>query len=277
MLSIRTNVASLAAQRNMSSTSSMLQDSLSKLSSGYRITKASDDAAGLGVATNLNAQIKSYDQAIRNARDGVSVTQTAEASLNETSNLLTRLRELAVQSASDGISNTERGYIQQEASALISEIDRIDATAEFNGNTLFGAAAIFTFQVGIRCTANDFVQLDTTAMNVDAASLGVDGGVITLNVDAATSRGTLTAIDSALDSVSGFRSQLGATANRLNSTVNSIQAAMESAAASKSSIQDVDIAAESARLSSLQVLSQAGVSVLAQANQGAQVALKLLG
>jgi flagellin len=255
----------------------MLQDSLSKLSSGYRITKASDDAAGLGVATNLNAQIKSYDQAIRNARDGVSVTQTAEASLNETSNLLTRLRELAVQSASDGISNTERGYIQQEASALISEIDRIDATAEFNGNTLFGAAAIFTFQVGIRGTANDFVQLDTTAMNVDAASLGVDGGVITLNVDAATSRGTLTAIDSALDSVSGFRSQLGATANRLNSTVNSIQAAMESAAASKSSIQDVDIAAESARLSSLQVLSQAGVSVLAQANQGAQVALKLLG
>ena len=277
MLSIRTNVASLAAQRNMSSTSSMLQDSLSKLSSGYRITKASDDAAGLGVATNLNAQIKSYDQAIRNVRDGVSVTQTAEASLNETSNLLICLRELAVQSASDGISNIERGYIQQEASALISEIDRIDATAEFNGNTLFGAAAIFTFQVGIRGTANDFVQLDTTAMNVDAASLGVDGGVITLNVDAATSRGTLTAIDSALDSVSGFRSQLGATANRLNSTVNSIQAAMESAAASKSSIQDVDIAAESARLSSLQVLSQAGVSVLAQANQGAQVALKLLG
>jgi flagellin len=277
MLSIRTNVASLAAQRNMSSTSSMLQDSLSKLSSGYRITKASDDAAGLGVATNLNAQIKSYDQAIRNARDGVSVTQTAEASLNETSNLLTRLRELAVQSASDGISNIERGYIQQEASALISEIDRIDATAEFNGNTLFGAAAIFTFQVGIRGTANDFVQLDTTAMNVDAASLGVDGGVITLNVDAATSRGTLTAIDSALDSVSGFWSQFGATANRLNSIVNSIQAAMESVAAFKSSIQDVDIAAESARLSSLQVLSQAGVSVLAQANQGAQVALKLLG
>jgi len=277
MLSIRTNIASLSAQRHMSTTSNLLQDSLSKLSSGYRITKASDDAAGLGVATNLNAQIKSYDQAIRNARDGISVTETAEAALNETGNLLVRLRELAVQSASDGISNTERGYIQEEANALIAEVDRIDATTEFTGNTLFGAAAAYNFQVGIRGTNDDFVALDTTAMNVDAASLGVDAGTIDLATDAATSRGTLAAIDTALDSVSNFRSELGATANRLNSTINSLQAAAESAAASHSAIKDVDIAAESARLSSLQVLSQAGVSVLAQANQGAQVALKLLG
>ncbi|MCP4503810.1 MAG: flagellin FliC [Deltaproteobacteria bacterium] len=277
MLSIRTNVASQTAQRNLSQTSMQLNSTLSKLSSGYRITKASDDAAGLGVSTNLTAQVRSYDQAIRNASDGKNVVQTAEASLNETSNILTRMRELAMQSASDGISNTERAYITEEKNALVSELDRIDSTTEFNGTTVFGAAAALTFQVGIRATANDFITLDTTAMDVDSASLGVDAGTIDLGTDAATSRATLTAIDTALDSVSNFRSQLGAVANRLTSVTNTIQVAAESASAANSAIKDVDIASESAKLSSSQVLSQAGVSVLAQANQGPQIALKLLG
>jgi len=277
MLSIRTNVSSLAAQRNLSQTTMSLEGTLSKLSSGYRITKASDDAAGLGVSTNLTAQVRSYDQAIRNANDGKSVVQTAEASLNETSNILTRMRELAMQSASDGISNTERAYIQEEANALIDELDRIDAVTEFNGSTVFGAAAAMTFQVGIRGTADDFITLDTTAMNVDSASLGVDAGTIDLATDATTSRATLTAIDTALDSVSNFRSELGAVANRLTSVTNTIRVAAESAAAANSQVKDVDIASESAKLSSSQVLSQAGVSVLAQANQAPQVALKLLG
>jgi len=277
MLSIRTNVSSLAAQRNLSQTTMGLESTLGKLSSGYRITKASDDAAGLGVSTNLQAQMRSYDQAIRNAGDGQSVVQTAEASLNETSNILTRMRELAMQSSSDGISNTERAYIQEEANALISELDRIDNVTEFNGTTIFGAAAALTFQVGIRSTTDDFITLDTTAMNVDAASLGVDGGTIDLQTDAATSRATLTAIDAAINSVSNFRSELGAVANRLTSVTNTIRVAAESIASANSQIRDVDIASESAKLSSSQVLSQAGVSVLAQANQAPQVALKLLG
>lgn len=275
MLSIRTNVSSLSAQRNMMNNQNQLDSSLSKLSSGYRITRASDDAAGLGVSTNLTAQIRSYGQAVRNANDGLSVVQTAEASMNETSAILTRMRELAMQSASDGIGATERAYIQEENTALIAELDRIDAVTEFNGQTLFGAAAALTFQVGIRETANDFITLDTTAMNVDSTNLGVNA--VDLSVDAATSRAALATLDTAIDSVSNFRSELGAVANRLTSVVNTISVAKESASAANSRIRDVDVAEESSNMSASQVLMQAGVSVLAQANQAPQVALKLLG
>ncbi len=275
MLSIRTNVSSLSAQRNLMNNQNQLDGSLSKLSSGYRITRASDDAAGLGVSTNLTAQIRSYGQAVRNANDGLSVVQTAEASMNETSAILTRMRELAMQSASDGIGATERAYIQEENTALIAELDRIDSVTEFNGQTLFGAAAALTFQVGIRETANDFITLDTTAMNVDSTSLGVNG--VDLSTDAATSRAALATIDTAIDSVSNFRSELGAVANRLTSVVNTISVAKESASAANSRIRDVDVAEESSNMSASQVLMQAGVSVLAQANQAPQVALKLLG
>ena len=275
MLSIRTNVSALSAQRNMSSNQMQLDSTLSKLSSGYRITKASDDAAGLGVSTNLTAQVRSYTQAVRNANDGLSVVQTAEAATNETANILTRMRELAMQSASDGIGTTERAYIQEENTALIAELDRIDAVTEFNGQGLFGAAAALTFQVGIRATADDFLTLDTTAMNVDSTSLAV--GAVDLSVDAATSRASLTAIDAAIDSVSNFRSQLGAVANRFTSVVSTIEVAKESAAAANSRIRDVDVASESSKMSASQVLMQAGVSVLSQANQAPQVALKLLG
>ena len=214
MLSIRTNVSSLSAQRNLQSNQRGLDSTLGKLSSGYRITRASDDAGGLGVSTNLTAQVRSYDQASRNANDGLSVTQTAESALNETTNILTRMRELAMQSASDGISSTERAYIQEENDALISELDLIDAVTEFNGTTLFGAANALTFQVGIRGTANDFITLDTTAMDVDSTSLGVNA--VDLTTDAATSRAALATIDTAIGSVSNFRSELGAVANRLS-------------------------------------------------------------
>jgi len=275
MLSLRTNVSALSAQRNLGASQNALDSSLSKLSSGYRITRASDDAAGLGVSTNLMAQIRSYDQATRNANDGLSVVQTAEGALNETANILTRMRELAMQSASDGIGATERAYIQEETDALIAELDRIDAVTEFNGTTLFGAAAALTFQVGIRETADDFITLDTTAMEVDATSLAVDG--VDLSVDAATSRAALADIDAAIDSVSNFRSELGAVANRLTSVVNTIQIAQESVSAANSRIRDVDFASETSKMSASQVLLQAGVSVLAQANQAPQVALKLLG
>ncbi|MCC7074037.1 MAG: flagellin FliC [Deltaproteobacteria bacterium] len=275
MMSIRSNLSSLNAQRSLGVSQTQLDSSLAKLSSGYRITKASDDAAGLGVSSNLTAQYRSYVQASRNANDGLSVVQTAEASLNEVSNILTRMRELAMQSASDGIGTTERGYIQEETDNLIAELDRIDATTEFNGTTIFGAAAALTFQVGIRDTADDYLTVDTTAMDVDSASLSVDA--VDLSADAATSRGHLADIDAAIVSVSGFRSELGAAANRLQSTLNTIGQAAESVAAANSRIRDVDVAAETSEMSRAQILVQAGVSVLAQANQAPQVALKLLG
>ncbi len=286
MLSIRSNMASMNAQKSLSQSQDMLQGSMSKLSSGLRITRASDDAAGLGVSANLTAQVKSYSQAQRNASDGLSVVQTAEASLNETSNILTRLRELTMQSSSDGISNTERGYIQEESDALIGELDRIDATTEFNGQTIFGAGAPLTFQVGIRATNNDFITLDTTAMNVDSASLGdgtntiadlATGGAIDLETSAAQSRTALSVIDAAISGVSDFRSQLGAVANRLTSVSATIATSAESAAAANSRIRDVDVAEESANMAKANILQQAGVSVLAQANQQPQIALKLLG
>jgi flagellin len=274
VLSIRTNVASLNAQRNMSSTTMQLEGSLSKLSSGYRITRAADDAAGLGVSTNLIAQVKSYNQAARNANDGLSVVQTGEAALNETANILTRLRELTMQSSSDGIGTTERGYIQEEADALVAELDRIDATTEFNGNSLFGNTNGLQFQVGIRGTDDDFLSINTSTINVDSTSLSVNG--INLSSNASASRAFLANIDSALDQVSNFRSQLGAVANRLSSVINTIQTAAESAAASNSRIRDVDVAEETSNMSRSQVLMQAGISVLAQANQAPQAALQLL-
>jgi flagellin len=286
MLSIRTNVASLNAQKSLTSSTESLQGSMSKLSSGMRITRASDDAAGLGVSANLSAQVRSYNQATRNASDGLSVVQTAQAALNETGNILTRLRELTMQSASDGISNTERAYIQEEGDQLIEELDRIDATTEFNGTTLFGAAQSLTFQVGIRETADDFITLDTTAMDVDSASLGdgtntvadlATGGAMALDTSATQSRTALAVIDGAIDSVSNFRSELGSVANRLMSVQQTIATASESAAAANSRIRDVDVAEETAAMARSNVLQQAGVSVLAQANQQPQIALKLLG
>ncbi|MCC7108107.1 MAG: flagellin FliC [Deltaproteobacteria bacterium] len=274
-MSIRTNTASLNATRNLMVSQSQLDRSLSKLSSGYRITRASDDAAGLGVSANLTAQFRSYNQAMRNANDGLSLVQTAEAALNETTNILTRMRELAMQSASDGIGTVERGYIQDEADALIEELDRLDATTEFNGTTIFGAANALSFQVGIRDTADDYIDIDTSAIEVDSTRLAVN--TVDLSVDAATSRGHLAAIDAALEDVSGFRAELGAGANRLESVLNTVATAAESVAASNSRIRDVDVAAETAEMSKAQILVQAGVSVLAQANQAPQVALKLLG
>lgn len=274
-LSIRTNTASLNATRNLMVSQTQLDRSLSKLSSGYRITSAADDAAGLGVSSNLTAQYRSYNQAMRNANDGLSLVQTAEASLNEVTNILTRMRELAMQSASDGIGTVERGYIQEEADALIEELNRLDATTEFNGNVIFGAAAASTFQVGIRDGTSDYISISTNTMAVDATSLGVNG--VDLDTDAATSRGFLTDIDDAIEDVSGFRATLGAAANRLESVLNTISTAAESVAAANSRIRDVDVAAETAELSRTQILVQAGVSVLAQANAAPQVALKLLG
>ena len=273
-MTIRTNVASLNAQRNMYSTQMSLDSSLSRLSSGYRITKAGDDAAGLGISVNLEAQIRSYNQASRNAQDGISVVQTAEGALNEVSNILTRLRELSMESASDGVSDTERGYIESEKTALTSEIGRIADATEFNGVALLnGTGTTFTFQVGIRdVAANDQVSVNT--VNVTTTALGVN----TLSLASKTgAQGALATLDTALQAVSNARAGLGAAGNRFSSVVSQIQSAAENLSAANSRIRDVDVAEESSRLSRSQILMQAGVSVLAQANQMPQAALKLLG
>ena len=272
-MSIRTNVASLDAQRNLFQTQSTLDSSLSKLSSGYRITKAGDDAAGLGISVNLEAQIRSYNQAARNAQDGVSVVQTGEGALNEVTNILTRMRELAMESASDGIGDTERGYIQKETTALTTELGRIAAATEFNGQKLLNTAGTtLTFQVGIRnVAAND--RIAVTTVDVTTTTLGITG--LSLS-SAASARTALDTIDSALQLVSAARASFGAQGNRLNNVISQIQTASENLSAADSRIRDVDVAEESSKLTRAQILIQAGVSVLAQANQAPQVALKLI-
>jgi flagellin len=272
-LSIKTNVSALDAQKNLMGTELDLNNSLAKLSSGFRITKASDDAAGLAISVNLGAQIKSYNQAVRNGNDALNVVQTADSSLNETQNILTRLRELASQSASSGVSNTERGYIQNEVDGLISEVDRIANATEYNGVALLNSAASLTFQVGIRnVAAND--QIVVTTSSATSTSLAVN----TLSLSTLTgAQAALGTIDSALQSVSSTRATLGAQANRFEKVINVATQSSVSLSAAQSRIRDVDVAEETSNMSRTQILMQAGVSVLSQANQMPQVALKLLG
>ncbi|HEY0714732.1 MAG TPA: flagellin [Polyangia bacterium] len=273
-MSIRTNVSSLNAQRNLASTEGMLNDSLSKLSSGFRITKAGDDAAGLGISSNLGAQIRSYNQAARNSADGMSLIQTAEGALNETTNILTRLRELAMQSASDGVSNTERGYIQNEVDNLVLELDRIANSSEYNGTSLLnGTTGTLTFQVGIRnVAANDRISISSVDANNSA--LGTSGLSISTS---SAAQSALATIDTAIQSVSAGRARLGAAGNRLQTVASTIRTSSENISAANSRIKDVDVAEETSALSRAQILVQAGISVLSQANQMPQMALKLLG
>jgi flagellin len=274
-MTVRTNVASLNAQRNLFQTQQVIDSSLSKLSSGYRITKAGDDAAGLGISVNLEAQIRSYNQAARNAQDGISVVQTAEGALNEVSNIVTRLRELAMESASAGVSNTERTYIQKESDALKTEINRIAEATEYNGNKLLNdGTLVLTFQIGIRnVAANDRIAVTTVDVNLSA--LGTGFSSLSLSTQT-TAQLALSAIDAALQKISEARASLGATGNRLTNVISQIHTASENLSAGNSRIRDVDVAQESSNLSRAQILVQAGISVLSQANQAPQLALKLL-
>ena len=274
-LSIRTNVASLDAQRNLSQTQLSLDASLSKLSSGYRITKAGDDAAGLGISTALNAQYRSYNQAVRNANDGLSVGQSAEAGFNEISNILTRMRELAMQSASDGVTNSQRtNMIETERTQLSSEVDRISNSTQFNGvNLLNTTATSLDFQVGIGAIkANDVISV--SSVDTTQTGLGIQGLTFDTKANAVAALAT---IDTALNTLSTDRATFGAVGNRLQSAINAVQTFAQATAAADSRIRDVDVAAETANMTRASILAQAGVSVLSQANQMPQMALKLLG
>ena len=276
-LTINTNISSLNAQRNLSVTQGQLNKSLQRLSSGLRINTAADDAAGLAISENMRGQIRSMNQSVRNANDGVSLIQTAEGSLNETSNILIRMRELASQSATGTVGSTERGYIQDEFTKLTSEIDRIANATEFNGTKLLdgslSAGTGMTFQIGARnVAANDRISM--TVKSAKATDIGIDSAV---KVDTQTNaQAALDKIDAAIKNVSSLRGGLGATQNRLQSTINNLQVAIENTSAAESRIRDVDVASETASMTRANILTQAGTAILAQANQSPQAALQLL-
>lgn len=274
-LRINTNTASLNAQRNLMGTKLGLDKSLERLSSGYRINRAGDDAAGLAISENLRAQVRGLKQASRNAQDGVSLVQVAEGSLNEISSILIRLRELAVQAASDTIGPVERQFLNVEYDQLVSEIDRIADGTEFNGTQLLsGTGSILDFQVGTRNDPNiDRLSFDASKADSNSAALGVN---LTTVADKASAQNSLSAIDQAIVSVSAMRADFGAVQNRLQSTISNLAVSMENMSAANSRIRDVDVAEETAELTRNNILLNAGTSVLAQANQTSQTALNLL-
>jgi flagellin len=274
-LRINTNVASLNAQRNLRTSKLGLDKSLERLSSGYRINRAGDDAAGLAISENLKAQIRGLKQASRNAQDGVSLIQVAEGGLNEISNILIRLRELGVQAASDTVGPVERQFLNVEYDQLVSEVDRVAEGTEFNGTLLLsGTGSILDFQVGTRNDPNlDRLSFDASKADANSAALGIN---LTSVADKASAQNSLSAIDSAIVSVSAMRADFGAIQNRLMSTTNNLAVSLENMAAANSRIRDVDIAEETAEMTMNHVLLNAGTSVLAQANQSSQVALGLL-
>lgn len=276
-LRIATNVSSLTGQRHLRGTRQLLDRSIERLSSGYRINHAGDDAAGLAISEKLRAKTRGLVQAQRNASDGVSLIQVAEGGLDEVQNILVRLRELGVQAASDTIGANERRYLDEEYQSLKSEIDRIANSTEFNGTFLLdGTGGSLDFQVntgGLNLLGVDRISFDAFKLDANADKLGIeDVGVLTKH-DAQRS---LASIDGALENVSSTRGELGAIQNRLESTIRNISISVENLSAARSRIKDVDVADETAELSKHNILMQSGISVLAQANSIPQMALNLL-
>lgn len=274
-LRINTNTAALNAQRNLYGTKLALDKSLEKLSSGYRINRAGDDAAGLAISESLRGQIRGLKMAWRNAQDGVSMIQVAEGGLQEVSNILIRLRELGVQAASDTVGPIERQLLNVEYQQLLDEIDRIADSTEFNGTPLLsGTGAVLDFQVGTRNDPNiDRLSFDASKADANSAALGVN---LTTVADKASAQNSLSAIDEAIVAVSATRADFGAMQNRLQSTINNLSISLENMAAANSRIRDVDIAEETAEMTKQNILMNAGTSVLAQANQTSKSALALL-
>ena len=294
-LRIKTNISSINAQRNLSTTNNAVRENMQQLSSGYRINKAGDDAAGLALSNNITAKTRSLEQAARNANDGVSLVSIAESGMNEITNILTRLRELATQAASDTISNTERGYSNREYTKLVDEMDRIANTTEWNGlkvlqgasnNTDFGEDLI-TIHVGAGdgTVANrDTIKLDINEMSLipsEDLGLGASGSQIgPENVGDDFTRemaaDKLHTIDQALGRVAATRATLGAQQSRLTSAINSLGIQVENYKSANSRIRDVDFASATAAFTQNRILSQAGASVLAQANTEPEIVMQLL-
>ncbi len=276
-LRIATNVSSLTSQRHLRETRELLDRSLERLSSGYRINRAGDDAAGLAISEKLRAKTRGLVQAQRNASDGISLIQVAEGGLNEVQNILVRLRELGVQAASDTIGARERKYLDLEYQSLKQELDRIANGTEFNGTFLLdGTGGSLDFQVntgGENLLGVDRISFDAFKLDVNTDKLGMEELSVDSKVNAQTS---LTSIDKAIEDVSATRAELGAIENRLSSTIRNVGISIENLSAARSRIKDVDIAEETAEMTKHNILMQAGTSVLAQANNVPKLALSLL-
>ncbi len=273
-LRVNTNIASFNAQRNLLAVNKRLFRNFQHLSTGLRISTAADDSAGLAISERLRAQIRSLAQAERNANDGVSLVQTGEGALNEVSNILVRLRELAVQASNGSVSNNDKDTLQEEFSALVSEVNRIAKSTEFNGiHLLDGSVTTASFQVGIG-TDSSINQISVDLSPALTTSLGLS----TLDIGSTGDTSfAISQIDSAINTVSQLRGDFGAIQNRLNSTIANLGSARENLSAAQSRIRDVDVAYETAQLTRNSILQQAAISILAQANMGPQAALKLLG
>jgi len=269
-LRVNTNLFSLNASRNLSNVTSRLGGNFARLSSGLRIASAADDAAGLGISERMRAQIRSLNQAGRNANDGISLAQTAEGSMNELNGNLVRMRELAVQAANGTLNTGDRAILDSEFQALVEEIDRVANQTTFNGvNLLDGSTTSLSIQVGTESGET----IDITFGDMTAATLGVNTDI----TNATNASAALDLIDTAIDTVSGLRGGMGAAQNRIQSTVRSIANVAENLTGAESRIRDVDVATETADLTRNSIMQQAAVSVLAQANVQPQLALGLLG
>ena len=295
-LRIRTNVSALKAKRNLNDTTNRIQDNMAKLSSGYRITKSADDAAGLAISEALRAKMRSMEQATRNAADGISLIQVAEGSMNEINNILIRLRELATQASSDTIGNLERSFTNREYNELVSEIDRISNTTEFNGLNLLGGASknevIDEGKMVVHIGTGNGIQPNTDTVEISLEDIKISaeeglglfatGGNVgpdsidNLTFSRSTAAAKLEIIDQAIKKVASNRATLGSKQSRIESAINNLAIQMENVATSKSRIKDVDFASETALFTQNRILGQAGSSVLAQANSTPELALSLL-
>ncbi len=272
---ITTNVAAINTQRQLVNSQRNIQNSMQQLSSGYRINKSADDAAGLAISENMKSQIRSVAQAKRNANDGISLVQTAEGALGEITNLSTRLRELAVQASSDTVGERERGFINLEVQQLKEEVNRISVTAKWNSVPLLdGTTPVFDIQVGSNNSQDDRITYDASQSNATLEGLGL------ANLDFTTKEGARDGIgqlDNSIDSVSSMRANIGAVQNRLQSTIETLSITEENLAAANSRIRDTDVAQASSEMARNSVMLQAGTATLVQANQASMLALKLIG
>lgn len=273
-LRIATNISAIAGQRYLNQNKLMLDQALNRLSSGNRINRAGDDAAGLAISEKLKAQVRSLKQANRNANDGISLIQTAEGALNEVSNILIRLRELSIQGASDTVGATERQYIDKEVQSLKKEVDRITLSTEFNGAKLLsGQVDTLDFQVGANNDTLSRLEFDTKNLETSLESLGIADVAST---DKLSAQENLSKLDVAINRVNANRAELGALQNRLGSTINNLSIYTENLAAANSRIRDTDVAEESSELVKQNILTQSNIAMLAQANATPNMALQLL-
>ncbi|WP_336696033.1 flagellin domain-containing protein [Delftia acidovorans] len=280
-MSINTNVQSLNAQRNLSTSQSSLSTTMQRLSSGLRVNSAKDDAAGLAIAERMNAQVRGMNVAVRNANDGVSMAQTAEGALSKVTDALQRMRELAVQARNGTNGAKDQVSLNKEFVELGKEIDRVIKGADFNGKKILSTdSGAINFQVGANTSANDSITVTTSDLGTNADITGITSASIgsdaTTALDATALATVISNLDTALDTVNSERAVLGATQNRFEAVVSNLQVASENTASARSRIMDADFAAETANLSRSQILQQAGTAMVAQANQLPQGVLALL-